>query len=316
MGTTQRPAPAVVVAVDGSGQGAGALRYAIDEARIRGTGVRMIHVLGHDEAGQIMDTSMTEACAAAPDLEFDRQFGRGPLVDELVAAAGAGDLLVLGQTTPWRPERPGVGAVITEVSARTAAAVAVVPAGWRARHHDRIVVGVKSCATAGGLLARAFGEASARHAALRIVHVCGAPDPVYAARVDARPNDRRTSEDRMLEALVRDWSTVFPDVVVDTAFAHGQPARVLTDAATDADVLVIARHHPDLRHLVRLSPVPRSVLGSSDTPVEVFPLTDVPTPAPLVLERSGVSATGWASSAGHHAGEPREVRGQLARGHR
>jgi nucleotide-binding universal stress UspA family protein len=286
MGSTQRSTPAVVVAVDGRGQGLGALRFAIDEARARGTGVRLVHVLDRDDTGLVMDPYMTEACVAAPDVDFDWRFRRGPLADELVAAAGAGDLLVLGQTTPWSPERPGVGAVITEIAARTVAAVVVVPADWRARHHDRIVVGVKSCANAGGLLARAFAESSARGAALEIVHVCDAPDPA-AARVDVRSGDRGGDGTRSLEALVRDWSDVFPGVAVETSFTHGQPARVLIDAATDADLLMIARHQRDLLHPARLGPTPRAVLGASDVPVEVVPLTGAPTTAPLVLVRSG-----------------------------
>lgn len=285
MGTAQRSVPAVVIAVDGSGRGLGALRFAIDEARARGTGVRMIHVLDRDDGGQVMDPHMAEACAAAPDVEFDCRFRRGPLEDELVAAARAGDLLVLEQTTPWSPERPGVGAAITDIAARTVAAVVVVPVGWQTRHHDRIVVGVKSCPTAGGFLARAFAEASARRAALQIVHVCDTPDSADVARVGVRPNDRCRSEGKVLEALVRDWSDVFPDVAVETSFANGQPARVLVDAATDADLLMIARHRRDLRHLY-LGPVPRAVLGASGVPVEVVPLTAPPTPAPLVLARS------------------------------
>jgi nucleotide-binding universal stress UspA family protein len=149
------------------------------------------------------------------------------------------------------------------------------------------VVAVKSAANAGELLAYAFSSASVLHAALRVVHVFDAPDPADLVRVDADPGDRRTAEGRMLEALVRDWSAVYPDVEVETSFVHGQPARVLVAAAADADVLMTARHHRDLRHLVRLGPVPRAVLGSSDTPVEVVPLTGAQTPAPLVLERSG-----------------------------
>ena len=70
MGTTQRSAPPVVVAVDGSGQGLGAVRFALDEARARATGVRMVHVLERDDTGQIMDPYMTEACVAAPDVEL------------------------------------------------------------------------------------------------------------------------------------------------------------------------------------------------------------------------------------------------------
>lgn len=289
MSGTQKPGPAVVLAVDGSGRGEGALRYAIREARTRGTAVRMVHVL--EDAGstghEIMDPAMTEACVAAPDIEFDWVFGRGTRADELVAATAAGDVLVLGRAAPREAGRPAVGTVTTEVVARADVPVVVVPADWRAQGHDRIVVAVKSAAHAGELLAYAFSSASAQHAALRVVHVCDAPDPADLVKVDAHPGDRRTAEGRMLEALVRDWSAVYPDVEVETSFAHGQPARVLVAAAADADVLMTARHHRDLRHLVRLGPVPRAVLGSSDTPVEVVPLTGAQAPAPLVLERSG-----------------------------
>lgn len=289
MSITQTRLPSVVVAVDGSGRGTGALRFAIDEARARGTGVRMVHVLDDDggTGHEIMDTEMTEACVAAPDVEFDWKFGRGPRANELVQSTVAGDLLVLGRSSPRIAGRPAVGTVTTEVAARTPASIVVVPADWRSTSHGRIVVGVKSCANAGELLASAFAAASTRHAALRVVHVCDAPDPAGPVRADAHPGDLGTSEGRMLEVLVRDWAAVFPDVAVETSFVHGPPARVLVDAAADADVLLTARHHRDLRHLVRLGPVPRAVLGSSDTPVEVVPLTGVPMPAPLVVERSG-----------------------------
>jgi len=293
MSSAQKPDPAVVVAVDGSGRGTGALRFAIDEARARGIGVRMAHVLDdHGTEGcEIMDPEMTQVCAAASDVDFDWLFGRGRRADELVAAAGPGDLLVLGRAAPRDAGRPAVGTVTTEVAARTTAAMVVVPADWRARNHHRIVVGVKSCANAGELLARAFAAASARRAALRIVHVCDAAEPAAepAGPVEggAHPGDRRSPEGQVLLALVNDWSDVFPDVEVETAFVHGRAERVLVGAATDADVLITARHHRDLRHPVRLGPTPRAVLGASDTPVEVVPLTGAPTTAPLVLERSG-----------------------------
>ncbi|WP_454856817.1 universal stress protein [Promicromonospora soli] len=297
MSSTQKPDPAVVVAVDGSGRGTGALRFAIDEARARGIGVRMAHVLDdHGTAGcEIMDSDMTQACAAASDVDFDWLFGRGRRADELVAAAGPGDLLVLGRAAPRDAGRPAVGTVTMEVAARTTAAMVVVPADWRSRDHHRLVVGVKSCANAGELLARAFAAASARHAALRIVHVCEAAEPAVETAAEAagpveggsHPGDRRSPEGQILLGLVHDWSDVFPDVEVETAFAHGRPERVLVGAAADADILITARHHRDLRHPVRLGPTPRALLGTSDTPVEVVPLTGAPATAPLVLERSG-----------------------------
>lgn len=298
MNATQSSAPTVVVAVDGTGRGAGALRYAIDQARARGARVRMVHVL--DDRGsvghEIMEPAMSRACAAARDLQFDWVFERGPRADKLVEAAAGGDLLVLGRAA--RQDTQGlvigsvatgavVGSVTAEVTARAEVPTVVVPADWQARHHGRIVVGVKSCTNAGELLAHAFSAASARHAALRVVHVCAAPDPADPVWADAHPGDRRTTEGRMLEALVHDWSEAFPDVEVKTVFVHGRPVRVLAAAAADADLLMTARHHRDLRHPVRLGPVPREVLGASDTPVEVVPLSGEPTTPPLVLERSG-----------------------------
>lgn len=226
MNTTQSSAPTVVVAVDGTGRGAGALRYAIDQAR--GARVRMVHVL--DDRGsvghEIMEPAMSRACAAARDLQFDWVFGRGPRADKLVEAAAGGDLLVLGRAA--RQDTQGlvigsvatgavVGSVTAEVTARAEVPTVVVPADWQAGHHGRIVVGVKSCTNAGELLAHAFSAASARHAALRVVHVCAAPDPADPV-----------------------WAAV-----------------------------------------------PREVLGASDTPVEVVPLSGEPTTPPLVLERSG-----------------------------
>jgi nucleotide-binding universal stress UspA family protein len=91
----------------------------------------------------------------------------------------------------------------------------------------------------------------------------------------------------MLEAVARDWRDAFPDVEVEIVVVEGRAADMLVDASTDADVLMLARPHRDLRHPVRLGTTPRAVLEVSDTPVEVVPLKREPAMAPLVLESSG-----------------------------
>ncbi|RPF21838.1 universal stress protein [Myceligenerans xiligouense] len=280
MTTAQRPAP-VVVAVDGTDRSAGAIRYAMGEARLRGSAVRLVHVLGEagDDGRESVDRALSEAGAAGPDVEVGFLLGQGERVTGLVTAAASAGLLVLG-----RLARRATGPTTAGVAARAEVPVAVVPADWRDRAHGRVVAGVKSSAISGELLAYAFRTASARGAALRVVHVVDVPDQVEElAEVDAgtRPADP------VLEAMVRDWSGAFPDVAVTTSVVRSDPVRALVEAGADADVLLVARHPRGLRHPVRLGPVPRALLERSDIPVEVFPLTGEPATPPLVLERAG-----------------------------
>lgn len=286
--STARPAPVVVV-VDGSGCNMGAVRYAIREARTRGAVVRLILVLdGPDSEGrQIVDQAIAEAGDGAL-IEVEGLLGHGPRVAELVAATAWGDLAVLGRASRRGVEALDIRATNAEVAARAVVPVVVVPAHWQARGHGRIVVGIRSFGSAGELLAHAFSSASARHATLRVVHAVEFPDRAEdLVDMDSHAGGSFRSGRRLLETIVRDWSAAFPDVEVELSVVSGRAALVLADAAADADLLVIARHHRDLRHLERLGPTARAVLGVSDTPVEVFPLTGEPITAPLALESSG-----------------------------
>ncbi|MFI2489237.1 universal stress protein [Promicromonospora kroppenstedtii] len=305
MGTTRNVDP-VVVAVDGSERSAGAIRYAIHEARLRGSPVRMVHVAptplpegglwpaaGRDvedlrSAGElILDRAVSQARASAPDVAFDSLLGRGPRATELVAAAGTGGLLVLGRETRRGLERVVAGALTAGVVARVAVPVVVVPADWQGTRRDGVVAGIKSYPADGELLARAYAAAALRHTTLRLVQVADladlAPDAVAAADVDALVG----AGSRMLGEAVRDWSTAFPETRVESVVLPGRPAEALVEAAAGAHLLLVARPHRDLRHPVRLGRTPRDVLAGSDTPVEVVPLRGDPTMAPLVLERSG-----------------------------
>ncbi|MBL0885998.1 universal stress protein [Myceligenerans indicum] len=264
-------APGVVVAVDGR-RTAGAIRYAIQEARARGTGVRLVHVLSDHgcPSHEIMDPGMSQTCADATDVTFDWLLERGSRTAELVETTTAAGLLVLGRLPREDTGKPVLGAVTTEVAARATGPVVVVPADWQGLRYRRVVAGVKSCAYSGKLLATAFSAADTQHAVLRVVHARG-----------------HVGEETMrLEALVRDWSAAFPDVAVETSFPSGDAAPALVRAALDADVVLVARHHRDLRHLARLGPVPRAVLAAADTPVEVVPLGGAPVNAPVAPARS------------------------------
>ncbi|WP_020014913.1 universal stress protein [Promicromonospora sukumoe] len=302
----QRPAP-VVVAVDGSDRSAGAVRYAINEARLRGSGMRMVHVvpaplpesgLWPAEAGDVdyleragrgtVNREAARARAAAPDLEIEPVLALGPRVAQLVTASSSGDLMVLGRETRRGAERLVARATTAEVVGRVDLPVTVVPARWQETRIGRIVVGIKTFTSAGELLSHALSTAAARHAAVRVVHAVEVPDlAVDLGVADAYSDDSVAVADRLLEQVVGEWSAVYPTVSVETAVVPGRPDAVLVAAASDADVLMVARHHRGMRHPARLGRTPRAILTACDTPVEVLPLRWTGDGVPLVLESAG-----------------------------
>ncbi len=309
MNANQGPAP-VVVAVDGTARSAGAAAFAVREAARRATALRIVHVTPSTlpvggsmpyvpypiddlmNAGrEILEKAVSDARASVPDLEVEGELRRGPRVTELLSASEPASLMVLGRESRHGVERVFTGATTTGVAARTRVPLAVVPRGWQSADRHRVVVGIKSLGTAGEVLSYAFALASSRGAALRVVHVWQVPDPYAATLVQTRSRTGAwvSTSNRILETIVDGWRDSFPDVAVETTAVQGQPAHCLIDAAEAADLLVVARHRRDLEHLARLGPTSRAIIGFSDTPVVVVPLTGAPASAsaPLVLERSG-----------------------------
>jgi nucleotide-binding universal stress UspA family protein len=102
----------IVVGIDGSPQSAAALAWAVDEARLRGLGLHIMHafpamvsILGstaHEYYPQVEDeakTAFEEALANAPamdDLDVERTLVAGNPAELLVEASRGASLLVVG----------------------------------------------------------------------------------------------------------------------------------------------------------------------------------------------------------------------------
>ncbi|ANC29892.1 universal stress protein [Isoptericola dokdonensis] len=302
MRAVERPAP-VVVAVDGTDRSDGAVRYAVLEARRRGTGLSVVHVAPTalpvggsmpyldfrgdaltEVARRVADEAVTRIRTLAPDLTVEGVLRQGRRVEELAGTAATGSLLVLGRETRHGADRVYVGTTTAAVAARAPVPVAAVGSDWQATEHGRVVVGVEP--RSGEVLSYAFPLAAARHATLQVLHAWTVRDP-YADLDPERTGDWVVAATRLLESTVADWSAGFPDVTVEVAVVHGRPAQVLVDASASADVVLVARRRRSLGHPSRLGATARAVLGHAAAPVEVVPLTGVPQHAPLVLERFG-----------------------------
>ena len=105
----------IVVGVDGSEPAARALRWALAEARLRGSSVRVVHAweypyVGGGLAGIPIPGGMTEGIAegaahtldravadqSTDGVDVERTLVRGPAVQALLDAAEGADLLVVG----------------------------------------------------------------------------------------------------------------------------------------------------------------------------------------------------------------------------
>lgn len=107
----------IVVGVDGSEESKAALRWAIQEARLRGCAVRAVHAWLYpalfapapappalavpvealrEEAEQVLATAVAEAADGAGDAEVQQTVAEGPEASVLLDAARDADLLVVG----------------------------------------------------------------------------------------------------------------------------------------------------------------------------------------------------------------------------
>jgi nucleotide-binding universal stress UspA family protein len=299
---TTRP---VVVGVDGEPGSAGALRYAVAQARRRHAPLRLAHVvpaflsLGpaiplsdlHRIGLEVLDKASETVQDMDPDLELSTVIAHGDRSDGVVNAAEGAQLVVVGRETRRGLDRVLTGTVTAGVAARAACDVVVVPSFWVDRYpRRRVVVGLKTSRNAHELLAEAFAEASARDAELVVVTAWQVADP-YFDRVESRTHSREWAHEgeNVVTELTADWHTVYPDVSMDIRIVHGPAARVLLDVSADSDLLVISRRRLAIPPFGRLGAVGHDLLRLSDVPVQVVPYTVDPQvdQEPLVLEEAG-----------------------------
>jgi nucleotide-binding universal stress UspA family protein len=301
-GQNTRP---VVVGVDGEPGSAGALRYAVAEARRRHAPLRLVHVvpafvgLGpaipladlHGLGLKVLDQASDAVRDVAPDLELTTVLAHGERSDALLKLSEDAQLVVVGRETRRGLDRVLTGTVTAGVAARASCDVVVVPSFWMDRYsRRRVVVGLKSRHNAHELLAEAFAEASTRNAVLVVVTAWRVADP-YFDRVEARAHasEWQVEGRKVVTELTADWRTVYPNVSVETRIVHGPAARVLLDASKGSDLLVLSRRRLALPPFGRLGAVGHDLLRLSDVPVHVVPYTadqSTDTDA-LVLQEAG-----------------------------
>ncbi|WP_328531075.1 universal stress protein [Nocardioides sp. NBC_00368] len=307
----------ILVGIDGGEGGRAALRYAAAEAERRGDELWLVHLvppptvpgvidpyvgqtaISHDrEIGAgLLERAAKEAMTLVPADRVTSTLVRGDAADGLVQMAAATRLVVLGGQHRSVVERIFTGSVVNRVAGHAPVAVTVVPEVWPSgAGADRVVVAVKDCDDAAGLVARAMSEAADRGAELVILHVWQVPTPYDGLSISPRELTEwdaalRKELEQTLDRARNHRSA--PEVLVETRVEvrRGQPAQVIAAAAAESDLLVIGRR----RHAFpagRLGSTGRALLRESRCPVEVLP------PVLDIVETDEASASRPAEMAG------------------
>lgn len=278
----------VVVALDGVGSSAGALRFAAREAQRHDGALGLVHVIPdmtpvasrvpvppeHLVAGgrRTLRRAARQVATTAPMLSTDVRLLQGSIAAALVAESGRAGVLVLGRESRASRRARADGSVAAAVAARSSCAVAVVPSGWDPGDvAGPVVVGVEDPERALELMARAF-EIASRHALpVRLLHAWKLPgeyDAYVEARAHAAEWERAMAES--VEQAAAPFRDVHPGVRVDIAVVHDDPARALVAAGASASMLLLSRP----RHRVlgpHLGACARGVLLGARCPAELVP---------------------------------------------
>jgi nucleotide-binding universal stress UspA family protein len=238
----------VVVGVDGSESGLGAVRWATQEAARRNAPLRILHAapyLGRPSAPGAPPPELPRArriTAQAYTVARHTDAGVPASTDivpddptkALLRAAVTGQLVVLGSSTTGAADELVLASVAVRVAARSPQPVVVVPRGHRAPE-NRPAVAVL------GVGERVDDEAVAAYAA----------DAAASFGVGLSVLQTRPTRQRVADSWVEDpeeWSRRYPDLDVSRTDLPAARADQVLGATCPAPLLVISAGHGNLLH--------------------------------------------------------------------
>jgi nucleotide-binding universal stress UspA family protein len=242
----------VVVGYDGTGDSERALRWAVQEARLRRVSLTVCHAwrwpypISHiDYEGvaivrrmgeHLLDQGVALARELAPGLTIRKRLRDGSAAPALLGEGQDAELIVVGS---HEPDEMPVGSTAFQVPARADRPVVVVRSpGSR---DGLIVVGVDGSAGADGALAFGFEEAALRGWRLRAVYGCWEPGAAPDGDLSLFGDEDRLRRvcGAVLERAVAPWRVKYPHVQATTSLVLKSPREALFEAAEDATLMVV-----------------------------------------------------------------------------
>jgi len=278
-----------MVGTDGSEEGTRAVRWAAEEARLRGTGLHVVHSwlwplfhvpLGGSpmapagsgleaEAHRVLEHATSTARAVGGDrLVVETTLAVGEARTELLRRAGGSSLVVLGNRGLGGFTGLLLGSTGIALSAHSPRPVVVVRG--TATAGGPVVVGVDGGPEADAVLRRAVREARLHGAPVRVVHAwalgLGAGAHTYE---EAEARGRRAGEELVDKALARLSPEAAADLTISVQLGGRSAAAELVAASQDAQLLVVgSRDLGSLRGML-LGSTTHAVLHHAACPVLV-----------------------------------------------
>jgi nucleotide-binding universal stress UspA family protein len=279
-------APSIIVGVSGEGENVEALRFAADEARLRGTGVTLVHVAqtrrrgSSSDAGQgsveqhgqrIVDEAGQRLASLAhdevPTATLVRQGEPGEVLTELSRDATS---VVLQHRDHSRLHRLTTGSTVMSVAAHAHSPVVSVPPAHGHPGRGVVTVGVHEDGGPADVVETAFAEA-ALHG--WTVHM------IYAWRVSSAYGDMVAEEDHWtaeaqasLAAATDEVRRKYAGVSVTVDVRHDHPADALVKMSTESSLLVVGRHSHHGFLQPRLGSLARTSIAHAECPVMIVSL--------------------------------------------
>ncbi|MFJ5708240.1 universal stress protein [Streptomyces sp. NPDC093105] len=278
----------IVVGIDGTAQANAAAEWAADEAVLRGTGVHLVHArepwpesvasLAAREsqepwAEELLARTAETLRTRHPELPVTTRLLTAGPVPGLVAAAEAGDLLVLGSRALGGVAGYLVGSVGLTVAGAVDRPLVLVRALDSSVSDGPVTVGVDAEQPADVVLEFAFGEASRRGTGVNAVYAQQLPP--YAGLGPAMVPDIRAAVtpeiERSLDGLLDPWRAKFSDVDATARVVIGSAGAELVQATGDAGLVVVGRRTRRSALGAHIGSVAHAVLHHSRAPVALVP---------------------------------------------
>ncbi|MFH8253906.1 universal stress protein [Streptomyces roseolus] len=277
----------IVVGVDGSEEAETAARWAADEAVLRSAGVHLLHarqpwpdsvspVAARESEEPWAEELLTRTAAGLrerhPGLSVTARVAADGPVQALVAAAEAGDLLVLGSRALGGVAGYLVGSVGLAVAGAVERPVVLVRADGGARPENSVLVGIDARQPADTVLAFSFEEAARRHAEVRVVYAQQLP--LYAWGPAMVPDVRftvRPEIEHALKDMLEPWRAEYPAVTTTASVVVGSAGFELVRAASGAGLVVVGRRTRRPAMGTHIGSVAHAVLHHSQAPVALVP---------------------------------------------
>jgi len=288
----------IVVGADSSVAARRAISWALAEAATHGHNVRLVRSyepaitsvgLGYGgvipegvvadlrefEQGEL-ETIVASAAAETPTVSVTGRLVVGNAAMSLLTQDDA-SMIVVGSRGRGGFRGLLLGSVSQQVATHARTPIVVVRGPSDRDRSHVVVVAVDGSPASRDAVQFAFDFASRHAMALRAVHAWEVPffdGPGVTVPVTLALDQVKDEEIRLTAEAIAGWSQKYPDVAVSQQAIHGSAERVVIDATSDADLIVVGSRGRGGFTGLLLGSVSQALLHHSDCPVAVIRPSD------------------------------------------